>query len=104
MNLTFEFDAELWIWTGQASWHFITLPQEVAGEIRFFTGEQMGGMRRGFGSLRVQVISAEAEWKTSIFPDKKTGSYLLPIKAQIRKQLDWQAGTSRQIALRIIES
>ncbi|HEY4473963.1 MAG TPA: DUF1905 domain-containing protein [Candidatus Paceibacterota bacterium] len=29
--------------------------------------------------------AATTVWNTSIFPDKKSGSYLLPLKAKIRK-------------------
>jgi hypothetical protein len=31
-------------------------------------------------------------WSTSIFPDKKAGEYLLPLKAQVRKKEGLVAG------------
>ncbi|APG88920.1 hypothetical protein SAMCCGM7_pC1736 (plasmid) [Sinorhizobium americanum CCGM7] len=31
----FEFDAELWLYPGKGGWHFVTLPVEVARQIKF---------------------------------------------------------------------
>ena len=42
--------------------------------------------RRGFGSRRVEVTVGLTTWRTSIFPDKESGSFLLPVKADVRKQ------------------
>ncbi len=80
--MTFEFKGKLWRWQGDApaAWHFITLPDDVAGQIKFITGQ-----RKGFGSVRVGVRIGDTRWKTSLFPDSKTGSYFLPVKAEVRK-------------------
>lgn len=43
-------------------------------------------MKRGWGSLPVMATIGKTTWKTSIFPDKKRGAYLLPIKAEVRKK------------------
>jgi hypothetical protein len=32
------------------------------------------------------VTIGQTVWKTSIFPDSKSGSYLLPLKAEVRKK------------------
>ncbi len=78
----YELQAEVWLWPGKAGWYFVTLPQSVADDINIkFTGRE-----RGWGSLPVNVKMGSTSWKTSIFPDKKAGSYLLPIKAQVRKK------------------
>lgn len=79
--LTLAFTAELWVYRGKAAWHFITLPAEEAQRVRFFFGTR----RRGWGAVRVDVTIGKTRWKTSIFPDSQSGSYLLPIKAEIRK-------------------
>jgi len=42
-------------------------------------------MKRGFGSVRVNVTIGGSTWKTSLFPSKELGHYVLPIKASIRK-------------------
>lgn len=34
----------------------------------------------------MRVTVGETVWETSIFPDKETGSYILPLKFAIRKK------------------
>ena len=90
-----EFSAEIWIWPGPGAWHFITLPDDAASRIRSLTPP-----RRGFGSVRVEVVLGESVWRTSIFPDSKSGSYVLPIKAQIRRKEGLSAGSLTRLRLR----
>ena len=78
--MEFRFSALLWLYPGDAGWHFITLPDEVADQIR----ERAGPSRRGFGSLRVAATIGEMTWNTSIFPDRKSGSFVLGIKKEVR--------------------
>ncbi len=73
--------AKVWLYPGMAGWHFVTLPKRRAEEIT----ERFGEMKRGWGSLRVTVTIGGTTWKTSIFPDKDSGSYVLPLKAEVRK-------------------
>jgi Domain of unknown function (DUF1905) len=77
-----QFREKIWRWKGDApaAWHFITLPEEAAGQIRFVMGKA-----KGFGSVRIKARIGGSSWKTSLFPDKKTKSYLLPVKADVRK-------------------
>lgn len=35
--------------------------------------------------MKVVVQVGDTAWATSIFPDKESGSYLLPLKADVRK-------------------
>ncbi|HMY81011.1 MAG TPA: DUF1905 domain-containing protein [Candidatus Absconditabacterales bacterium] len=79
-----------------ASWHFVTLPQDIADQIKKITS---GKPRRGRGSVPVQVTIGYITWNTSIFPDSKSGSYLLPIKASIRKEFNLIAGDTLGITL-----
>ncbi len=80
---------KVWIYPGEfANWHFVTLTKKIGQEIK----ETHGKNARGFGSLPVQVTIGQTTWKTSIFPDKRAGSYLLPLKAQVRKKEDIEAG------------
>lgn len=76
----YEFVAPLWRYTGEAAWYFLTLPLDVADEIDHVTAES----RRGFGSVRVEVTVGETTWNTSIFPDSKTESFVLPVKKAVR--------------------
>ena len=82
---TYNFEAKLWLYKGgKASWHFITVPEKESAQIKFLNE----GFTAGWGSIPVNVTIGRTNWKTSIFPDKKTKTYLLPIKAEIRKKED----------------
>jgi len=83
MALVYTFDAKIWVYSGQAAWHFVSLPINIADEIKEISSSLP---RSGFGSLRVNVTCKDISWDTSIFPDKKSGSYLLPIKKDILKK------------------
>lgn len=88
----------MWQYKGVGAWYFITLPQDDADIIR----ELYGRGARGFGSLRVQAVIADVSWDTSIFPDSKSDSYLLPIKKEIRTQCNLHEGDLIKIAIHIL--
>jgi len=67
-----------------AAWRFIGIPKARGTEIK----KKFGAHARGWGSLPVSVTIGKTTWNTSIFPDKKSGSYLLPLKAKVRKVED----------------
>lgn len=94
VQLTFE--AEVWVYSGPAAWHFVTLPEEAAAFVRFVAGKGPG-----FGSVRVMAGIGASRWATSIFPDKKSGSYLLPLKAEIRKRANISAGDRIAVSLTV---
>jgi hypothetical protein len=79
---------KLWRYPGHAAWHFITIPKAESSAITVAHGAH----KRGWGSLPVTVKVREVVWQTSIFPESKTGTYLLPVKASIRKSEGLFAG------------
>ena len=90
--------ATLWLWSGEsASWHFITVPEELAGEIR---AESLA-RRGGFGSVRVEVTIDDVTWRTSVFP-QKSGGYILPVKAAVRRRANIAAGDDVTLTLELI--
>lgn len=76
----FEFTGTLWLYPGEAGWHFVTLPADVSDDI-----EEEAGQRGGFGSVPVEVTIGETTWKTSLFPDKRAASFVLPVKKAVRQ-------------------
>lgn len=94
----FNFQGKLWLYKGHAAWHFITLPKAISAQIK----QLFLGMERGWGSLPVKVIIGKSEWQTSIFPDRKTKSYLLPIKAGIRKKENLKVEDKVKVSLEIL--
>jgi hypothetical protein len=92
--------AELWPYHGKAAWHFITLPKKQAADIK----EHFGAKARGWRSLRVAVTIGSTRWLTSIFPDSSSGSYLLPVKASVRKKEKLPDGKTVSFSLEILSS
>ena len=96
--MEWDFDAEVWLWKSDASWHFVTVPEEVADEI-----EDMPMNRGGFGSVRVEVTIGSSTWRTSLFPSKEIGSFVLPLKKPVRVAEGLGVGDVCSIHLRIAE-
>ncbi len=78
----FILKATVWMYPGTASWHFVTIPKATSKEIDHGFSDR----KRGWGSLPVIVTAGSTIWDTSIFADKKTESYLLPLKAEVRRK------------------
>ena len=88
----------LWLWSGEgASWHFITVPEELSGEIR----AQSLARRGGFGSVRVEAAIKAITWRTSVFP-QKGGGYILPVKKEVRCRAGIAAGDEVTLTLEIL--
>jgi hypothetical protein len=88
-KLTVKISANVWLYPGEsAQWHFVTIPKKETTLIN----TQYGSLKRGWGSLPVEVTIGTTMWNTSIFPDKKSGTFILPLKAQIRRKEGIEAG------------
>jgi hypothetical protein len=94
--MRYEFRAEVWLYTGQGAWHFVTLPPELGEGLR-----RMRGGPNGWGSIPVTAVVGETSWRTSLFPDAKSGSFLLPLKAEVRRREDIQPGQTRQFSVEL---
>ncbi|MCU1375272.1 MAG: hypothetical protein JWO68_2558 [Actinomycetia bacterium] len=94
----FSFAAEVWEHDGSGAWHFLSLPEPEADEIE----ELFGHRARGFGSLRVEVTIGSSRWATSIFPDKKRGTYVLPLKKAVRAAEGLVAGSTARVELVVV--
>ncbi len=93
----YKVKARVWLYPGMAGWQFATIPKKESNNIKQIYGD----MKRGWGSLPVLATIGKTKWKTSIFPDKKTGTYLLPLKAEVRKKENIKLGNVIQIILDI---
>lgn len=92
------FSSPLWIWNaGKGSWHFITVPDEPSLEIR----AESFSLRGGFGSVRVEARIGDVAWRTSVFPQKQ-GTYLLPVKSEVRRRAGIAAGDEVAVELQLI--
>jgi len=80
VSASYTFTAELWLWSAQDSWHFVTVPAAISDEI----ADATSGLKRGFGSVPVEAHVGATRWRTSIFPSKTESAYVLPVKQQVR--------------------
>lgn len=96
--MKFKFSSELWIYGGAASWYFITLPKDISDDIKVLTCDH----RNGFGSVKVNVSIANTAWNTSIFPDSKSGCFILPVKKDIRIACNLKEGDSADVSVDVL--
>jgi hypothetical protein len=76
MKKKYKFKAKVWIWPGDAGWHFVNLPKEMSVKIRSV-------YTKGFVPIIANI--GKTKWETSLFPHKLSG-YLLSVKKDIRKK------------------
>jgi hypothetical protein len=104
MSDRFTFTAVLWRWTARpesadaGAWSFVTLPADVAELVRQGAGEP-----RGFGSVRVRAEVGGTAWDTSVFPDKESGSFVLPVKKAVRVAAGVEEGDELTVTLAVRE-
>ncbi len=82
MKKLFKIQSKVLLYPGMAGWHFVSVPKKQSEEIK----KTFGAPIRGWGSIPVVVTIGKTTWETSIFPDKQSGGYLLPLKANVRKK------------------
>lgn len=81
-KIKFEFNAKIWIYSVKGAWHFVALPLDMSKEIR----DNLKDEEEGWGRLKSVAEIGNTKWDTAIWFDTKRKTYLLPIKAEIRKK------------------
>jgi Domain of unknown function (DUF1905) len=102
---SWDVTAPLWLWRGKAkdgsptktAWTFLTVTGAVADSIR----AAAPGRSAAWGSVYVTAQIGETVWRTSVFPSKDAGGYLLPVKASVRKAERLADGDVVSVRLRI---
>lgn len=97
--MTYRFSAPLWRWKGESPWHFVTLPFDQADEI----DERTAHVQRGFGSVKVKVTVGGSTWSTSLFPATSEESYILPVKAAVRKAEGLVEGGMVDVTIELVD-
>lgn len=82
MSKIYKLKSEVIVYQGMSAWRFLAVSKKETDEIK----KKYGKLAKGWGSLPVSVKIGRTKWETSIFPDKKSGTYLLPLKAKVRKE------------------
>ncbi len=96
--MKYIFKSEIWLYpTETAAWHFVTVPKKESEDIK----KKFGVPRRGWGSVPVLVTIGKTTWRTSVFPDKHSGTYILPIKSAVREKEKLRVGRKMSVRLQI---
>lgn len=93
----YKIKEKVWLYPGATPWHFVSIPKKESEAIK----KKFGALKKGWGSLPVVVTLGKTKWATSIFPEKKTGEYLLPLKAEVRKKEGIMSGDSINFLIEI---
>ena len=96
--LEFEFPGTLIRWKGDSAWHFVYLPEDLSAELDLLAR----GMKGGWGSIKVDVQIGSSTWTTSLFPSKERTTYLLPVKAPVRKAEGIADGDEVDVLIRLV--
>ena len=90
-----NFSGEIWFWKGPAPWYFITVPAEWCGPL----DATSAAVSYGWGMIPVKAQIGKTRWMTSLFP--KDGSYIVPVKAAVRKAEGLAIGDQVKVKLMV---
>lgn len=95
----YEFAAPLWRWAARREeWVFVRLPADVSAEIA-----DVPRPRAGFGAVKVAVTIGGSRWRTSIFPERTGGPYVLPVRKAVRMKEDLEVGDVARVGLETLD-
>ena len=77
--MEFSFSATVWEWRGPAPYHFVSVPPDVAIEIK----ELASAVTYGWGMIPVSGKIGATMFDTSLWA--KNGTYAVPLKDAVRK-------------------
>ena len=81
---TYKIKGQVWLWgySDVSPWHFVSVPKKETAQIK----KDFGKLARGWRSIPIMATIGKTSWKTSIFLDSRTDTYLLPLKSLVRKK------------------
>ena len=101
----FKFKSKVIVWrlgygegNDKGAWRFARVPEKLSAQIKEM---QKGRLRRGWGAVYARVKIKKSEWMTSIFPDRHSTTYILPLKKEIRFEENLYDGTDINISIEI---
>lgn len=79
-KIKYAFLTTMWKHSSPGGWFFVSLPEGISKEIR----ANLQWQEEGWGRMKTQAQIGKTTWDTAIWFDSKLGTYLLPIKSEIR--------------------
>jgi hypothetical protein len=96
--MQFTVRGKVWRYDGPAGWFFVSLSRKQAAQLR---ATPMVA-RVGWGYVPVVARVGTSEWRTTLFPSRKDETYLIAIKADVRKREGIAAGDTVVLAVRVL--
>ena len=93
--IKYSFTSSMWQDSSSGGWYFISLPKDISKEIR----ENLKWQEEGWGRMKVMACIHGITWDTAIWYDTKANTYLLPVKADIRKKGDLKVNEYMDVIL-----
>lgn len=96
-KIKYKFSEKVWQHSSPVGWYFVSLPKNISKEIR----EALRSEEEGWGRLKAAAEIGKSVWKTAIWFDTKMNTYLLPLKADIRKKESIETGKTITVTISI---
>ncbi|MEI6140276.1 MAG: DUF1905 domain-containing protein [Mariniphaga sp.] len=95
-KIEYQFNATIWRYSlPKGSWYFVSLPIEISIEIR----DNLKWQEEGWGRLKATAKINRTDWETAIWFDTKMKTYLLPLKADVRRKEKLEIGNNANITI-----
>jgi hypothetical protein len=101
----FKFKSKVSVWVGggydrdqSGAWRFARVPEDISAKIKEM---QKGRPRRGWGAVYAKAKIGRSEWVTSIFPDRHSATYILPLKKEIRYEENLYDGINIRVGVEV---
>ena len=87
----------------KSAWRFARVPEDISAKIKEIAhrAKQKGVPRRGWGAVYARAKVGKSEWTTSIFPDRHSATYILPLKKQIRYEENLYDGIDIRVSIEV---
>ena len=103
---TFKFKSKVIVWNAgnhakgddSSFWRCARVPEDISVKIKEM---QKGKLRRGWGAVYAKAKIGKSEWTTSVFPDRHSATYILPLKKLIRYEENLYDGIDIIVSIEI---
>ncbi len=96
-GIKYPFKAKIWQHSAPGGWYFVSLPKTLTKEIR----SHLKWQEEGWGRLKAIAQIGNSMWETAIWFDTKQNTYLLPLKAAVRRTENLELNQTIQVTLEI---